>query len=75
MKIGYTVLPRFDKVRAELYKIVVLGDKDVHIHLLDKEFGSIWRKPIEQDYVVAKEWIDIQIKCIKDNNANITFVE
>lgn len=33
------------------------------------EIGSIWRKPIEKDYLEAREWIDKQLKYIE--NANI----
>ena len=75
IEISYTVLPHFGKINAELYKVYDRSGIKTHIHLINKEFGSVWRKPIEQDYTNAKEWVDLQIKCMKANNVNIVFID
>lgn len=33
-----------------------------------KEFGSMFRTPNENDYKKAREWVDLQMKCILESN-------
>jgi hypothetical protein len=70
---GFTIEPRFGKVLAEIYKFSenkILGDS-FHIHLISKEFGSIFRKPIEKDYLNARNWVELQMKFIEESNKEL----
>lgn len=75
LKIGFTILPRFGRVNAEIYKIhQTEGGKEIHIHLINQNFGKSYRKPQEIDYKCAKEWVENQLKCIREVNTNITII-
>jgi len=66
---GFDIFPSYGKVQAEIYKVYEYSnDKDMHIRLLSKEFGSIFRTPSENDYKKAREWVDLQMKCILKSN-------
>jgi len=69
-KYGFSIEPFYNMVRAEIYKInnYEALSKPVHISKIHKDFGSFWRKPIEKDYKKAREWVDLQIKCIETYN-------
>lgn len=49
----YEIYPYFNKVKAEIS--AELSGFDLHV--LDKSFGSNFRKPIEADYLEAEEWV------------------
>jgi len=69
---GFSIFPRFGKVQAEIYKVSDYKlDKEMrmHIRLLDKDFGSMFRTPNENDYKKAREWADLQMKCILEANS------
>lgn len=63
---GYHIYPRFDKVYAEIY-YTGINDK-LEIQVLNEEFGSNWRKPIESDYTKAEIWCKRQLKYIREAN-------
>ena len=67
---GYTVEPRFGKILAEIYSVskMMIGKEPMHIHLIKKQFGKWYRKPIKEDYVKAREWAEEQIQCIYHAN-------
>lgn len=68
---GFIISPAFGKVIAEIYKVsdvTFLDGKKMQIRILDKEFGSMFRTPNESDYKKAREWADLQMKCILDAN-------
>ena len=68
-KIGFKILPYYNKVLVEIFKIVEYSEgKEIHIRLISKEFGSVFRKPIERDYIKARLWADIQMKSIENAN-------
>jgi len=73
-KYGFSIEPCFGKVMVEIYKVEkgFSDDKDWHIHLEDKEFGSFWRKPIPSDYQKARIWAEEQMECIRKSNQPIT---
>jgi hypothetical protein len=60
----YHIFPFFDMVRVEIYREY----DGLELLNLSKTFGSIFRKPIEQDYLDAEIWAKNQLKYI--NNAN-----
>ena len=69
---GFSIFPSYGKVQAEIYKVSDYKlDKEMkmHIRLLNKEFGSIFRSPNENDYKKAKEWAALQMKCLLDANS------
>jgi len=61
----FHIFPCFDKVYAEIYYI---NDNNLQIQVLSKEFGSIWRKPIEKDYIEANKWCKNQLNWIEYAN-------
>lgn len=63
---GYHICPRFGKVYAEIY-YTGINDK-LEIQVLNEEFGSNWRKPIESDYIKAEIWCKNQLKYIREAN-------
>lgn len=63
---GYHICPRLGKVYAEIY-YTGLNDK-IEIQVLNEEFGSNWRKPLEKDYIEAKKWCKNQLNWIRDAN-------
>lgn len=71
---GYSIEPMFGKVRAEIYKVskslTIKARHDVHIHLLHKDFGRWYRKPIREDYEKAREWVNEQLGCMFRANRN-----
>lgn len=68
-KYGFSIYPSFGKVQAEIYKISKFNDgQEMQISLLNKDFGSIFRTPNEKDYIKAREWCDLQMKCILKAN-------
>jgi len=67
---GFSIFPSFGKVQAEIYKVSEFKDGfKMNIRLLNKEFGSMWRTPNEEDYKKAREWADLQMKGILDVNS------
>jgi len=67
---GFSIFPSFGKVQAEIYKVSVFRDGEkMHLRLLNKEFGSIFRTPNENDYEKAREWAKLQMKCILEANS------
>lgn len=65
---SYRILPCFgNKVYAEVYYKV--PGSTIEVQVLNKEFGSVWRKPIERDYEKAKDWCENQLEWIQ--NANV----
>jgi len=69
---GFNINPNYGKVEAEIYKIIDVGNtKGIQIRLLNKEFGSLFRTPNEKDYKKAREWVDLQMKCIMESNSYI----
>lgn len=64
---NYSIFPLYDKVYAEIYYSYT--SSKVKIHAISKEFGSIFRKPIEQDYINAKQWANNQLKYIINANS------
>ena len=64
--IKYSILPRFDKVLAEIY--YTKPNDDTQYFLISKEFGKFYRKPIEQDYKNALSWCLNQIDYITESN-------
>lgn len=69
---GFTINPSYGKVVAEIYRvatpIIKIGKDNLHIHLIKKEFGKWYRKPIEKDYEDARLWINQQMKYIQKAN-------
>lgn len=66
----FSIFPSFGKVQAEIYKVSEFSDKQkMHLRLLNKEFGSMFRTPNENDYKKAREWSDLQMKYILDANS------
>lgn len=43
-----------------------------HIQLLSKEFGSMFRKPNNNDYIKARAWIYDQMNAIENANKPLT---
>ena len=43
-------------------------EDNIEIQCLNGEFGSIWRKPIEKDYIEAEKWCKNQLKWLQDAN-------
>jgi hypothetical protein len=68
-KYGFTIAPNYDKVVAEIYRVVDIAKSEMHIRILSKEFGSMFRTPNENDYKKAREWADLQMKCIMNANS------
>lgn len=69
---GFTILPQTVYVVAEIYEVFKMNDgSDLHISKLSKDFGSIFRKPIEKDYIEARKWVEIQLKCISEANREV----
>ena len=69
---GFTIAPNYGKVIAEIYKVSDLDfadGKKMQIRILEKEFGSMFRTPNENDYIKAREWVDLQMKCILNANS------
>lgn len=67
---GFSIFPSYGKVQAEIYKVSEFKDGfKMNIRLLNKEFGSMFRSPNEEDYKKAREWADLQMKCIMDANS------
>ena len=69
---GFSIFPSYGKVQVEIYKVSDYKlDKEMkmHIRLLYKEFGSIFRTPNKNDYKKAREWADLQMKSILDANS------
>lgn len=67
---GFGINPSFDLVNAEIYKVVrSFRDEDMHIILISKRFGKFYRKPIKQDYIDARVWVDMQMDSIKTANS------
>jgi len=69
---GFSIFPSYGKVQAEIYKVSSYKldvEMNMHIRLLNKDFGSIFRSPNENDYKNARKWVDIQMKSILDANA------
>lgn len=74
MDITFNIRPFAGKVRAEIYEItdVKLSDgKMLQLSILNKDFGSMFRKPIERDYLEARQWLENQIRYIKNANNEI----
>lgn len=65
---GFSILPNSNKVLAELFKVVEINSISFNIQMLSKEFGSIFRKPIEVDYIKARAWADAQMEYIRKAN-------
>jgi hypothetical protein len=68
---GISIFPCYGKVQAEIYKVseMMSGKNNIHLRMLNKEFGSMFRTPNENDYKKAREWADLQMKCILDANS------
>ena len=68
---GFSIFPCYGKVQAEIYKVSekMSGINNIHLRMLNKEFGSIFRTPNENDYKKAREWADLQMKCILEANS------
>lgn len=67
---GFSITPNYGKVIAKIYIVSdFIDDKKMNVSVLDKEFGSIFRTPNENDYVKAREWVDLQMKCILNANS------
>lgn len=69
---GFSIFPSYGKVQAEIYKVSdykLDREMKMHIRLLDKDFGSMFRTPNENDYKKAREWADLQMKCILEANS------
>jgi len=67
---GFSIFPSYGKVQAEIYKVSDYKlDKEMKMRLLNKEFGSMFRSPNETDYKKAREWADLQMKCLIDANS------
>jgi hypothetical protein len=69
---GFTILPYFNKVKAEIYQThntIILAGQKMQTEVLCKDFGSVFRKPIELDYIKAKKWAEEQMKYIMDANS------
>lgn len=69
---GFRVFPSYGKVQSEIYKVTDIKfttGKFMEIQLLSKEFGSMFRTPNEEDYKKAREWADLQMKCIMNANS------
>lgn len=67
-EIRFTILPHIDEVKAEIFKVHKTKYGDVNIHLISKSFGGMFRKPNEQDYIKAREWVDMQMTSIENSN-------
>jgi len=69
-EIGFSIKPYFGKVRAEIFEVYEFkqGGDPMHHHLLDKEFGSIFRKPNNNDYIKARAWVYDQMNAIENAN-------
>lgn len=65
MKFGITVLPLYGNVVCEVWMERNIGSKG---HLVQKSFGSCFRKPVELDYVKARKWGLQQLLYIMDSN-------
>lgn len=71
IKYGFNIFPIHGKVYAEIYKVSqykIDRETEAHVLLLNKEFGSMFRKPNESDYIKARKWVDLQMKCILEAN-------
>jgi len=51
----YTIVPRFGKLNAEIYQSY---DDGTDIHLISKNFGSLFKGITRQDYIDAKHWAE-----------------
>ena len=72
-EIGFSIKPRFDKVVAEIFEVYEMKQGDpIHIQLLSKEFGSMFRKPNNNDYIKARAWIYDQMNAIENANKPLT---
>ena len=67
---SYHIYPRFGMVYAEIYYTKI--DDELEYEVLNKEFGSIWRKPLQKDYVKADRWCKDQINWLREANIDIT---
>ena len=66
---GFTVLPYWDMVQAVIFKVENFKDgESYNLAILTKEFGSIFRRPIEQDYINARKWAENQMRYIFEAN-------
>ena len=63
---SYEIYPLFNKVKAEINRTPEAYN--IKIHVLDKSFGSIFRKPIEADYLAAEKWVKNQMRYIENAN-------
>ena len=75
---GYNIFPHYDMVKAEIYRVSSVSElKGTHIHLLSKSFGGVFgglfRKPIEKDYIKAKEWACNHLEFINTANREQDF--
>jgi len=66
--ISFSILPRIYTVEAEIFKVHESKYGDINLHLISKSFGGWFRKPNEQDYVNARNWVDTQMKSIEKSN-------
>jgi hypothetical protein len=59
IKLGYTILPRFGKLRAEIFTIyqVTPDGHEHHIHSIDKDFKRWFKEIDEIDYKNARAWV------------------
>ena len=67
---GFKILPRFDKVHAEIYTVFqpYLNGEKHHIHAQSKDFKRMFKKIGTEDYNAAREWVDCQMELIFDSN-------
>ena len=63
---SYEIYPLFNKVTAEISRKSEIND--FKLHVLHKSFGSIFRKPIEADYLAAEKWVKNQMRYIENAN-------
>lgn len=71
---GFTILPRGGEVIASIYRELHNASdpsSPIHIHMIDKRFGGVFRGPNEKDYIAARIWIEMHFKAMLENNKHI----
>jgi len=66
---GFEIIPNEIYVVATIFEVYPCKDKDLHFKKLSKEFGFLFRKPTEEDYVKARKWVDMQMKSMLRANS------
>jgi hypothetical protein len=64
IKYGFTIMPYYGKVYAEIY----YESNKLNIHVISKKFGKWYREINDDDYKQARKWVDDQLLMIYTAN-------